>query len=96
MRIKQIKLQRPNDSSKRRYPMYHNTYVAEQVATRDRIERERASEQATMAEQLLQQSAEPLDGRVVLRSVWALLRNNWLLGAQTMLNAISSPSSRRH
>jgi hypothetical protein len=70
--------------------MYHNTYVAEHVTARDRIERERAAEQASMAEQVLQQSAEPLGGRVVLRSLWALLRNNWLLGAQTMLSVLRS------
>jgi hypothetical protein len=50
-----------------------------------------------MADILRHQSAEPISSPTQRRSLWALrLCNTWLLAAQTMLNAVSSPSSRSH
>ncbi|GEM_PF-2134188 len=77
--------------------MYHNTYVAEHVAARDRIERERAAEQAALAELLREQPTEPIGSTKRPRSLWALRpRNNLLLAVQTMLSAVASRSSRSH
>jgi hypothetical protein len=74
--------------------MYHNTYVAEQVAARDRVERERLAEQADMAAQLLQSSVEQIGLPTQIRSMWVVRGvYNWLVEARNILSTVASRRS---